>query len=92
MYRPRTLCRRRRRHHHHRRHHAPTSYHAAHDAGALTTFNADGSATCLCDVGKLGQLCNADGTGCQHFVRSCLSESDGGDLLQQNNPTCNSVQ
>ena len=68
------------------------AYHAAHGTGAITTFPAAGSPTCLCDEGQQGQLCDNYGNNCIHFVKDCKSEAEGGDLLFQDNPTCNSVQ
>eukprot|EP00750_Incisomonas_marina_P031514 INCI8217.1.p1 GENE.INCI8217.1~~INCI8217.1.p1 ORF type:complete len:885 (+),score=119.99 INCI8217.1:128-2782(+) len=68
------------------------AYHAAHGTGLITTLPADGSPACLCDSGKQGQMCDAKGENCEHFVKNCVSEDQGGDLLEQQNPTCNSVQ
>ena len=68
------------------------AYHAAHGVGAITTLPSNGTATCLCDDGKKGNMCEADGSNCKYFVKNCVSEDQGGDLLEQQNPTCNSVQ
>lgn len=68
------------------------AYHAAHSQGAVTIYNADGSATCMCDNGVTGEMCDHDGSSCTSFVKNCVSEAQGGDLLEQRNPTCNSGQ
>jgi len=60
-----------------------------HDQTAFSLV-AMGSATCVCDLGSSGSLCMTDGTGCQKFQQNCFSEEQGGDLLAQQNPTCNS--
>jgi hypothetical protein len=57
----------------------------------VTLLEADGSPMCLCDAGFTGKMCDQDGNNCQDFVRDCVSEADGGDLLAQKNPTCNSA-
>ena len=68
------------------------AYHAAHGVGGVTLLNADGTASPICDHGETGELCDGYGQNCHSFVKNCLDEDNGGDLLFQNNPTCNSVQ
>jgi hypothetical protein len=65
------------------------AYHAAHDVSIITTTTV-GVPTCICDIEAVGLLCNTDGSGCQQFVKDCVPAPDG-DLLTQNNPTCNSM-
>jgi len=65
-------------------------YHKAHSAATMT-FVSQGQPTCICDQGTTGKMCNADGSGCGSFVKSCLTHEQGGDLAAQKNPTCNSA-
>mmetsp|Transcript_19740 Transcript_19740/g.44426 ORF Transcript_19740/g.44426 Transcript_19740/m.44426 type:complete len:904 (+) Transcript_19740:70-2781(+) len=63
-------------------------YHKAH--GPLkVSLTAVGTATCICDAGVVGKLCQADGTNCAQFTKNCWAAPNG-DLLTQKNPTCNS--
>merc|ERR1740124_17428 len=65
-------------------------YHTGgHDQSSFSLV-AVGSAACVCDLGSSGSLCTTDGTGCAKFKQNCFSEEQGGDLLAQHNPTCNS--
>ena len=74
------------------------AYHKAHHAARLTMLAPAGNATCLCDDGLVGHLCKHGGVGCTSFVKNCVhtwdgdAEHSGGDLFQQANPTCNSMQ
>lgn len=62
-------------------------------------MEAGGAPTCVCDDGARGDLCETGGEKCTHFVKQCLPpehDADGrhypfGDLLEQRNPTCNSI-
>jgi len=65
--------------------------HEAHINGVITLANPMGVATCICDVGNAGELCNNGGVGCSTFTKNCAPEP-AGDLLEQANPTCNSRQ
>jgi hypothetical protein len=67
------------------------AYHKAHSA-SMVTFTSPGVATCICDLGSEGKLCGTNGTSCGAFSKSCLSHAQGGDLGDQKNPTCNSLQ
>jgi hypothetical protein len=75
------------------------AYHHAHDQ-AIISFTAPGTATCLCDAGATGKLCETNGTKCGSFVKNCIPRTPGlgndgstsGDLFAQHNPTCNSGQ
>eukprot|EP00657_Telonema_sp_P-1_P012671 TRINITY_DN9361_c0_g1_i1.p1 TRINITY_DN9361_c0_g1~~TRINITY_DN9361_c0_g1_i1.p1 ORF type:complete len:413 (-),score=121.32 TRINITY_DN9361_c0_g1_i1:111-1349(-) len=67
------------------------AYHKAH-AVATVSFTTVGLPSCACDTGKDGKMCATDGTGCDSFVKDCLTHTQGGDLFAQDNPTCNSVQ
>jgi len=66
--------------------------HKVHAPAVVSLTNPAGQgATCLCDKGALAQLCEFDGSGCGAFVKNCVAEPNG-DLLSQQNPTCNSNQ
>ena len=67
------------------------AYHKVHTFGAVSVTSPAGTATCICDGGNNGELCNSGGTGCNAFVKNCEA-APGGSLLQQDNPTCNSQQ
>jgi len=67
------------------------AYHKMHAFGALSVTSPAGVATCICDAGNNGELCNSGGTGCNAFVKNCVAPP-AGSLLEQNNPTCNSRQ
>jgi len=66
------------------------AYHRLHDP-AVISFTSPGVPVCVCDEGHSGQLCTDDGH-CGSFTKRCLSHDQGGDLLSQRNPTCNSIQ
>lgn len=66
------------------------AYHRAHGPTEISV-TAVGTATCICDQGQVGQLCGPDGSGCDQFVKAC-NPSPQGDLITQQNPTCNSRQ
>uniref|UniRef100_A0A7S4F885 Uncharacterized protein n=1 Tax=Chrysotila carterae TaxID=13221 RepID=A0A7S4F885_CHRCT len=75
------------------------AYHKAHHAAVVTLLSSPASShTCLCDLNLEGQLCENGGVKCFKFKRNCKKPwngdemSDGGDLLAQRNPTCNSRQ
>ncbi len=63
-------------------------YHAGHIGTTLTLTSRDGS-TCVCDDGKVVQMCDQAGQHCSKFVKDCVAAPDGS-LLEQANPTCNS--
>lgn len=42
-------------------------------------------------MGETGSLCEFQGSQCSIFTKNCVSEAEGGDLLAQRNPTCNSA-
>lgn len=69
--------------------------HLAHSAG-FVTLTTPGEATCVCDMGSAGQLCESDGQTCSSFTKNCvktwIGTGEGGDLFAQENPTCNSRQ
>ncbi|KAH3737860.1 uncharacterized protein LOC127850309 [Dreissena polymorpha] len=65
-------------------------YHKAHSSG-LVVLLAHGEQNCICDIGKSGYMCDNNGTNCDTFVKNCVPAPDG-DLLSQQNPTCNSIQ
>jgi hypothetical protein len=65
-------------------------YHKAHDATEISVIAGSG-ATCICDTGAAGQMCEPGGVNCAQFTKNCVAEP-GGDLLAQRNPTCNSRQ
>ena len=65
--------------------------HKDHVNGIVTLANPPGTATCVCDLGKEGKVCEHDGTGCGTFTKNCVAEPNGS-LLFQRNPTCNSIQ
>jgi hypothetical protein len=67
------------------------AYHKMHDFGAISVTSPAGVATCVCDGGNNGELCESGGKGCNAFVKRCVAEPNG-DLLEQQNPTCNSRQ
>ena len=67
------------------------AYHKMHTALALTLTSPPGVATCVCDEGAEGELCNSGGTNCAKFTKNCVAAPQGS-LLQQDNPTCNSRQ
>mmetsp|Transcript_107539 Transcript_107539/g.335282 ORF Transcript_107539/g.335282 Transcript_107539/m.335282 type:complete len:685 (-) Transcript_107539:95-2149(-) len=64
------------------------AHHRAHGP-AEVSLTSTGTATCVCDVGSEGSLCDANGQNCDQFTKNCVPEPSG-DLLQQKNPTCNS--
>ena len=66
------------------------AYHKAHTAAVMSLAPTDGSPTCLCDSGSVGQMCDTNGTKCGSFVKNCNTQPGG--LEQQHNPTCNSGQ
>ncbi|KAL1520060.1 hypothetical protein AB1Y20_023535 [Prymnesium parvum] len=76
---------------------ATFAYHAAHAASSVLLLAPPSLPTCLCDGGTTGQLCETNGTGCVSFTKRCTLPYDGvpghegGDLLQQHNPTCTSA-
>jgi hypothetical protein len=41
--------------------------------------------TCVCDDGKIIQMCDQDGQHCSKFVKSCVAAPDGS-LLEQASP------
>jgi hypothetical protein len=45
------------------------AYHLAHSFGTFSITNPAGQATCVCDTGSNGELCNYGATGCNAFVR-----------------------
>mmetsp|Transcript_58745 Transcript_58745/g.128742 ORF Transcript_58745/g.128742 Transcript_58745/m.128742 type:complete len:880 (+) Transcript_58745:49-2688(+) len=65
------------------------AYHKAHGPAQITLSSA-GSATCVCDVGIQGDLCETGGENCGHFVKDC-APAPFGDLVTQKNPTCSSA-
>ena len=69
------------------------AYHMMH-APATITVTSTTAASCLCDLGANGEMCEADGTKCASFIKSCQpgDATSGGSLLAQRNPTCNSRQ
>jgi len=75
------------------------AYHKIHDALTLS-FTPPVGPTCVCDVGSTGKLCNTGGQGCRSFRKNCVPHSptlgakgeQSGDLVSQDNPTCNSRQ
>ena len=74
------------------------AYHAAKAAATLALLAPVGTPTCVCNLGATGQLCATNGTDCKAFTKACTAPWDGeptkqgGDLLAQQNPTCNSRQ
>jgi hypothetical protein len=75
------------------------AYHAAHDSLTLS-FTPLSGPTCVCDMGMVGQMCETGGMGCRSFTKDCYARSptlggkgeSSGDLLAEDNPTCNSRQ
>jgi hypothetical protein len=67
------------------------AYHKAHYNGEMSFVSPVNVATCICDQGKEGLLCNSGGKGCGKFVKRCVAPP-AGSLLEQHNPTCNSRQ
>lgn len=65
-------------------------YHKAHGP-AEVALTSSGSAACVCDIGQVGQLCEAGGVQCAEFEKHC-QPAPIGDLATQQNPTCNSRQ
>jgi hypothetical protein len=70
------------------------AYHKAHAVGQISLANPSG-ATCVCDAGATGGLCEPNRTSCHTFTKNCVSEKPShaggsGSLLEQANPTCNS--
>jgi hypothetical protein len=47
--------------------------------------------TCVCDDGKIIQMCDQDGQHCSKFVKSCVAAPDGS-LLEQASPGCGRPQ
>lgn len=66
------------------------AYHKAHSSSLIALLASD-VPNCICDIGSSGTLCETNGTNCDTFVKNCVPPPDG-DLLQQRNPTCNSIQ
>jgi len=64
------------------------AHHKAHGPAEIT-LTATGTATCICDSGSAGSLCDTDGNDCKYFTKNCVPEP-GGDLSTQANPTCDS--
>jgi len=64
------------------------AHHKAHETSTLALV-APGQPTCVCDLGSKGQLCETGGKHCASFVKKCVAPP-AGDLLKQQNPTCNS--
>lgn len=64
------------------------AYHKAH-APATISLVTNEQAAHICDAGAQGDLCEAGGTGCDSFVKTCVAPPDG-TLLSQHNPTCTS--
>jgi hypothetical protein len=48
----------------------------AHVNSIITLANPMGAATCVCDLGKEGRLCEFDGTGCGTFTKKCVAAGD----------------
>lgn len=67
------------------------SYHSAHDAAEIS-LSSVGTASCVCDFGVSGKLCETGGVHCEEFTQNCYSKAQGGDLLELRNPTCTSEQ
>jgi len=73
------------------------AYHKNRDIGTMS-FTPTTGATCVCDLGETGSLCETNGTACNSFTKNCVGWSDtlgaegetSGDLLKDKNPTCNS--
>jgi len=74
-------------------------YHGVNNHDSLTmSFSSPTGATCVCDRGEVGKLCNTNSTGCNTFTKGCVAHSptlgakgeESGDLLSDRNPTCNS--
>lgn len=66
------------------------AYHKAHDV-AEVALSSVGTATCVCDLGVSGKLCETGGVHCEEFTKNCYTEAQGGDLVKLRNPTCNSA-
>lgn len=66
------------------------AHHRAHGPAEITLTSVN-TATCVCDSGTSGQLCEPGGKNCAQFVKDCVAAPTGS-LLQQHNPTCNSRQ
>ncbi|XP_045180973.2 uncharacterized protein LOC123540207 [Mercenaria mercenaria] len=66
------------------------AYHKDRTAGVLSLL-AKAKSTCICDIGRINQLCETNGTSCDSFIKYCVPPP-AGDLLRQKNPTCNSKQ
>jgi hypothetical protein len=64
-------------------------YHAGHMPITLTLTSRNGNNTCVCDDGKITQMCDQNGQHCAQFVKACVAAPDGS-LVEQANPTCNS--
>jgi len=71
--------------------HSQTFAYHAHQGPANISLTSVGTATCICDLGSSGQLCEAGEKNCGQFVKNCVA-APAGDLLSQRNPTCNSKQ
>eukprot|EP01084_Bolivina_argentea_P258906 436666_1 len=72
------------------------AYHKAHSNAQISFIMSTGN-TCVCDTGANGKLCQPDGTQCKTFVKNCVAASINGSLpwgqlVSQDNPTCNSRQ
>ena len=64
------------------------AYHAAH--GPLeVSLATPGRASCLCDMGAAGELCDHEGNNCTSFIKQCV-RAPFGSLAAQDNPTCTS--
>jgi len=63
-------------------------YHDRHGPAEISLTSV-GSATCICDLGRSGKLCETGGVKCQAFKKNCVNP---GPLVEQKNPTCNSLQ
>lgn len=62
-------------------------YHQAHGASTLTLWGSTPTAkTCVCELGRVGYLCDNEGNHCTSFTKECI-----GDLTTQKNPTCSSL-
>lgn len=64
------------------------AYHRSH-ATAEVSLSTLGAAECVCNTGATGKLCETGGVKCSQFKKNCVPN---GPLVQQSNPTCNSLQ
>mmetsp|Transcript_78311 Transcript_78311/g.151216 ORF Transcript_78311/g.151216 Transcript_78311/m.151216 type:complete len:904 (+) Transcript_78311:70-2781(+) len=71
-------------------------YHKAHGPAQIA-LTATGTATCICNLGSVGELCETGGKNCMQFVKNCAppkgaGNAPWGDLVTQKNPTCTAAQ